>query len=77
LQTQLIKLEVPLTTSPDELRAALPGSDVLRPDVLRSHIENQLRTQGEPLRWAITSIDTDRQLAHVEAVVTRIADLST
>jgi len=74
LQTQLITLEVPLTTSPDELRAALPSSDVLRPDELRSHIEAQLRTQGDPLRWAITSIDPNRQLAHVEAVITQVTE---
>jgi hypothetical protein len=40
------------------------------PAQLHSLIEAQLRLSGEPLRWAITSIDTQRQKAIVEAVVT-------
>ncbi len=35
---------------------------------LRNHIETQLRSYGEPLRWAITSVD--QTTAQVEAVVT-------
>lgn len=35
---------------------------------LRHHIETQLYIHGEPLRWAITSVDG--AVAHVEAVVT-------
>ena len=35
---------------------------------LRNHIETQLRSHGEPLRWAITSVDGIT--AQVEAVVT-------
>ena len=35
---------------------------------LRNHIETQLRCYGEPLRWAITSVDDT--IAQVEAVVT-------
>lgn len=35
---------------------------------LRNHIETQLRCYGEPLRWAITSVD--KNTAQVEAVVT-------
>lgn len=73
MQIQLITLEVPLLAPPDKLRSAVPGGDVLKPDVLRSHIETQLRTQGDPLRWAITHIDAARQTAHVEAVITQIA----
>ncbi len=33
-------------------------------------IEKTLQEQGEPLRWAVTSIDTVKQTAQVEAVVT-------
>lgn len=39
---------------------------------LRQHIETQLHTYGEPLRWAITSVDG--AMAHVEAVVTVVVD---
>lgn len=73
MQTRLITLQVPIQAPPSELRSALPGSDLLRSDALRSHIETQLATHGDPLRWAITAIDTDSQTACVEAVVTAIA----
>ncbi|AFY75299.1 hypothetical protein Syn7502_03450 [Synechococcus sp. PCC 7502] len=33
-------------------------------------IKNTLSTQGEPLRWAVTEVDTNNQIATVEAVVT-------
>jgi len=35
---------------------------------LRDQIETQLRAYGDPLRWAITSVDGT--MAQVEAVVT-------
>ncbi|MEO0394935.1 MAG: hypothetical protein AAF243_02980 [Cyanobacteria bacterium P01_A01_bin.137] len=35
---------------------------------LRDQVEAQLRTYGDPLRWAITSVDGT--MAQVEAVVT-------
>ncbi|MEM6254047.1 MAG: hypothetical protein AAF821_14100 [Cyanobacteria bacterium P01_D01_bin.156] len=35
---------------------------------LRDLIEAQLQTHGQPLRWAITSVEG--AMAHVEAVVT-------
>ncbi len=72
MQTRLIRLQVPIQAPPSELRSALPGSDLLRSDALRSRIETQLGTHGEPLRWAITTIDTSCQTACVEAVVTVI-----
>ncbi len=70
MQTKLITLVVPLQDfwqgslkdPPDALR--FPGK------ALPSHIQLQLTQQGEPLRWAITSVDTLRQTAQVEAVVT-------
>ncbi len=33
-------------------------------------IEATLQQQGEPLRWAITKVDKDKQTAQVEAIVT-------
>ncbi len=41
------------------------------PDQLQKAIEAELKKQGEPLRWAITSVDAERQKVTVEAVVTR------
>jgi len=33
-------------------------------------IEAELSERGEPLRWAVTAVDRDRQTARVEAIVT-------
>lgn len=33
-------------------------------------VNTELAKHGEPLRWAITSVDADRRTAQVEAVVT-------
>ncbi|MBE9066705.1 hypothetical protein IQ260_08575 [Leptolyngbya cf. ectocarpi LEGE 11479] len=38
---------------------------------LRDRIETQLRSHGDPLRWAITAVTGS--VAHVEAVVTFVA----
>ena len=73
MQTQLITFQVSMQAPPSKLRSAALGTDVLRSDALRSYIETQLRTHGDPLRWAITKIDTASQTAHVEAVVTSLA----
>lgn len=51
---QLVAVEVAVQSSPGKTRTL----------VLQS-----LQSFGEPLRWAITGIDRDRQIAHVEAVV--------
>jgi hypothetical protein len=40
------------------------------PALLPKAIEAELRLSGEPLRWAITALDLQRQTATVEAVVT-------
>lgn len=40
------------------------------PAQLSASIEAQLAKQGEPLRWAITSVNVPQQTATVEAVVT-------
>ncbi|MGL5927101.1 hypothetical protein [Chroococcidiopsis sp.] len=54
MTTQFITLEINLQETPAQLLQA---------------IETQLRLSGEPLRWAITSVDFLRQKAIVEAVV--------
>ncbi len=41
------------------------------PIKLKQEIEKQLQKQGEPLRWAVTNIDQEKQKAQVEAIVTR------
>jgi hypothetical protein len=41
---------------------------------LQQVITAELQKQGEPLRWAITSVDTEQQKATVEAVVTTATD---
>ena len=33
-------------------------------------VEIALRQWGEPLRWAITRVDSKQQMVHVEAIVT-------
>ncbi len=73
MNTKLITLEVSLLASAGKLREAVAGSNVLRSDALRSHIETQLTQHGDPLRWAITAIDPANQTASVEAVVTTIS----
>jgi len=37
---------------------------------LQKAIETELQKEGEPLRWAITSVDVEQQSCTVEAVVT-------
>lgn len=44
------------------------------PQQLQQLIERELQKQGEPLRWAITRVDTQLQKVQVEAIVT-ISDL--
>jgi len=41
------------------------------PAKLQQAIEKELQKRGEPLRWAITSVDQDKQTAQVEAIVTK------
>ncbi len=55
MQTAFITAEVNLATSPAQLHDA---------------IEAVLRQQGEPLRWAIVSVNSQRQTVAIEAVVT-------
>jgi hypothetical protein len=37
---------------------------------LKQEIETTLKQQGDPLRWAIASVDQEKQTAKVEAIVT-------
>lgn len=55
MTTQFVTVEIPLSESMAMVQSA---------------IAQALAHYGEPLRWAITSIDRDRQIAHLEAVVT-------
>ncbi|NEP82958.1 MAG: hypothetical protein F6K17_22160 [Okeania sp. SIO3C4] len=47
------------------------------PNKLNQEIEKELEKRGEPLRWAVTKIDSEKQTAHVEAVVIESESLST
>lgn len=54
MTTHFITLEIDLHKTPVQLQQA---------------IEAQLQKQGEPLRWAVTRVDIERQKAQVEAIV--------
>ncbi|YAF97603.1 MAG: hypothetical protein AB3A66_08075 [Nodularia sp. CChRGM 3473] len=55
MTTHFITAEIDLQETPTELQQV---------------IEAELKKQGEPLRWAITSVDEAQAKAIVEAVVT-------
>lgn len=55
MTTHFITAEIDLQETPTELQKA---------------IEAELKKQGEPLRWAVTSVDEEQEKATVEAVVT-------
>jgi hypothetical protein len=55
MTTHFITAEVNLQATPTDLETAITA---------------ELQKQGEPLRWAITSVDETQQKAVVEAVVT-------
>ncbi|MBE8968748.1 hypothetical protein IQ277_21755 [Nostocales cyanobacterium LEGE 12452] len=57
MTTHFITAEIDLQETPAELLEV---------------IETELKKQGEPLRWAVTSVDADEQKATVEAVVTKV-----
>ncbi|MEE3716203.1 hypothetical protein V2H45_05525 [Tumidithrix elongata RA019] len=42
-----------------------------KPDLVKA-IAEEISKQGEPLRWAIASVDREKQTATVEAVVTQL-----
>ncbi len=47
------------------------------PAKLNQEIEKELEKRGTPLRWAVTKVDTEKQKAHVEAVVVEEKKLTT
>jgi hypothetical protein len=59
MTTHFITAEIDLQETPAELLEV---------------IETELKKQGEPLRWAITSVDVKEQKATVEAVVIKSAE---
>ncbi|HEY9761302.1 MAG TPA: hypothetical protein V6D07_02190 [Trichocoleus sp.] len=59
MTTHFITAEIDLTESTEDLQEA---------------IESELQKRGEPLRWAVTTVDEENQKAVVEAVVTTNAE---
>ena len=55
MTTHFISAEIDLQETPTELQKA---------------IEAELKKQGEPLRWAVTAVDAEKEKVTVEAVVT-------
>lgn len=59
MTTHFITAEIDLQETPVQLQQA---------------IEAELQKRGEPLRWAVTRVDTESQKAQVEAIVTVESD---
>ena len=59
MTTHFITAEIDLQQTPTQLHQA---------------IEAELHSSGEPLRWAVTRVDVERQKALVEAIVTVAED---
>jgi hypothetical protein len=57
MTTHFISAEIDLQQTPTELQKT---------------IEAELKKQGEPLRWAITAVDTAKEKVTVEAVITKV-----
>jgi hypothetical protein len=55
MTTHFITAEIDVQESPQQLHRA---------------IEAELQQRGEPLRWAVTQVNTETQKAQIEAVVT-------
>jgi hypothetical protein len=55
MTTHFITSEIELQETPTELEKAITA---------------ELQKQGEPLRWSITAVNEEQQIATVEAVVT-------
>ena len=41
------------------------------PTQLQQEIEAELTKQGEPLRWAVTEVDREKEQVKVEAIITQ------
>ncbi|MGK7878159.1 MAG: hypothetical protein AB4426_34100 [Xenococcaceae cyanobacterium] len=54
MTTHFITAEIDLQETPAKLQQAIQG---------------ELQKRGEPLRWAVTSVDSEKQKANVEAIV--------
>jgi hypothetical protein len=61
-----IEIELDITTTLAELEHQRRVFDY------RTTVEANLQNWGEPLRWAITSIDPVTNIAKIEAIVIRI-----
>lgn len=46
------------------------------PTKLQQEIEAELAKKGEPLRWAVTKVDKEKQKAQVEGIVTEETEVS-
>jgi hypothetical protein len=57
MTTHFISAEIDLQETPSELQKT---------------IEAELKKQGEPLCWAVTAVNIEKQKATVEAVVTKV-----
>lgn len=55
MTTHFIEVDVDLQDSPLKMQQV---------------IETALQEHGQPLRWAVTAVDTEQQKARVEAIVT-------
>ncbi|WP_146138436.1 hypothetical protein [Chamaesiphon polymorphus] len=53
MKIQLVEIEMDITAAPGELAMA---------------IESKLQEWGEPLRWAITAVDRETNIAQIEAI---------
>lgn len=60
MNTRFLTLNVTFQASPVQLQEAIVA---------------ELQQLGDPLRWAIVSIDSDRQTVQVEAVITTPSQL--
>ena len=47
------------------------------PAQLQQEIAAELAKRGEPLRWAVTQVDKEKQTAQIEAIVTVPTDSTT
>gem|GEM_PF-216044 len=62
------KLEKKLAMTTHFITAEIDVQDT--PVKLKQAIETELEKRGEPLRWAVTSVEGETQKAQVEAIVT-------
>lgn len=61
MTTHFITAEINLQESPKQMQQA---------------IEAELAKRGQPLRWAVTDVNVEQQVAYVEAIVTSETSMS-